>query len=146
MFCIVPRPPRSTLTDQRLPYSSLFRSKVVKLDQQAAVTAQLLNLRDDALTGGGVGLASTLDDYQRFARMLLGGGALDGVRILGPSTVRLMATDQLDPAVTERSWLPGKGAVGFGLDFAVRKAPPQSAAENRGAVGEFFWEIGRAHV
>src|SRR3546814_12905213 len=72
--------------------------------------------------------------------MLLGGCALDGVRILGPSTVRLMATDQLDPAVTERSWLPGKGAVGFGLDFAVRKAPPQSAAENRGAVGEFFWD------
>src|SRR3546814_18168383 len=51
-----------------------------------------------------------------------------------------MATDQLDPAVTERSWLPGKGAVGFGLDFAVRKAPPQSAAANRGAVGEFFWD------
>src|SRR3546814_1388138 len=72
--------------------------------------------------------------------MLLGGGAVDGVRIRGPSTVRLMATDQLDPAVTERSWLPGKGAVGFGLDFAVRKAPPQSAAENRGAVGEFFWD------
>src|SRR3546814_18961263 len=69
--------------------------------------------------------------------MLLGGGALDGVRILGPSTVRLMATDQLDPAVTERSWLPGKGAVGFGPAFAVRKAPPQTAAANRGAGGEF---------
>src|SRR3546814_4158933 len=72
--------------------------------------------------------------------MLLNGGELDGVRILRPSTVRLMATDQLDPAVTERLWLPGKGAVGFGLDFAVRYAQPQTAEENRGAVGEFFWD------
>jgi len=39
------------------------------------------------LTGGGFGLASTLDDYMRVARMLLNGGELDGVRILKPSTV-----------------------------------------------------------
>ena len=55
-------------------------------------------------------------------------------------TVKLMATDQLDPAITERLWLPEKGAVGFGLDFAVRKRPPQTPAENRGPVGEFFWD------
>src|SRR3546814_14222192 len=72
--------------------------------------------------------------------MLLNGGELDGVRILRPSTVRLMATDQLDPAVTERLLLPGKGAVGSGRDFAVRYAQPQTAEENRGAVGEFFWD------
>ena len=72
--------------------------------------------------------------------MLLNGGSLDGVGILKPSTVRLMATDQLDPAIRERAWLPGKGAVGFGFDFAVRKAQPQTAEENRGAVGEFFWD------
>ena len=51
-----------------------------------------------------------------------------------------MATDQLDPAIQERAWLPGKGAVGFGFDFAVRKSPPQTPQENRGAVGEFFWD------
>ena len=111
-----------------------------KLVQQDAAEAQKLNFRDNALTPGGFGLASTLDDYQRFARMLLNKGELDGVRILKPSTVKLMATDQLDPAIIERAWLPGKGAVGFGFDFAVRKAPPQTAEENRGAVGEFFWD------
>src|SRR3546814_4487453 len=51
-----------------------------------------------------------------------------------------MATDQLDPAIEERAWLPGKGAVGFGFDFAVRKSPPQTAEENRGATGEYFWD------
>ncbi len=51
-----------------------------------------------------------------------------------------MATDQLDPAITERAWLPGKGAVGFGFDFAVRKSPPHTREENRGVTGEFFWD------
>lgn len=95
------------------------------------------------LTMGGAGIASTMDDYMRFARMLLNGGSLDGVRILKPSTMKLMATDQLDLRVTKRSWLGSKGSGGFGLDFFVRKARAKDAAENRGAVGEFFWD-GRA--
>lgn len=127
--------------DARLPrFAAMNVKKDGKLVQQAAADAQKLNFRDNALTPGGFGLAATLDDYQRFARMLLNEGALDGARILKPSTVRLMATDQLDPAITQRAWLPGKGAVGFGFDFAVRKAPPQTPTENRGAVGEFFWD------
>lgn len=99
-----------------------------------------LNFGPRKLTMGGAGLASTLDDYMRFARMLLGRGTLEGTRILKPSTVRLMSTDQLDPRITRRFFLPDKGAVGFGLDFAVRTAQPRNAAENRGSVGEFFWD------
>ena len=72
--------------------------------------------------------------------MLLNRGSLDGVRILQPSTIKLMSTDQLDPSVTERLWLPGKGNGGFGIDFFVRNGQPKNAAENRGAVGEFFWD------
>jgi hypothetical protein len=70
----------------------------------------------------------------RLARMLLNGGELDGVKILKPSTVKLMSTDQLDARVTERNFLPSKGSVGFGMDFAVRVSPPQKPQENRGAV------------
>ena len=99
-----------------------------------------LNTREWPLKPGGFGLTSTLDDYMRFARMLVGGGALDGVRILRPETVRLMATDHLPDTVTDRSWLPGKGQVGFGIDFAVRVRPPASSDENNGVVGEFFWD------
>jgi CubicO group peptidase (beta-lactamase class C family) len=101
---------------------------------------QAMNFAGHPLTMGGAGIVAPIDDYMRFARMLLGGGTLDGVRILRPSTVRLMATDQLDPRVTDRLWLPSKGSVGFGLDFAVRLSRPKDAAENRGAVGEFFWD------
>jgi len=89
---------------------------------------------------GSFGLVSTLDDYMKFARMLLGGGKLGRARILKPETVRLMATDAMPKEVTDKSWLPSKGQVGFGIDFAVRIAPPKDAKESSGTVGEFFWD------
>lgn len=92
------------------------------------------------LTRGGSGLTSTLDDYMKFARMLVHGGTLDSVTILKPTTVDLMATNHLAESVTERSFLPSKGKVGFGIDFAVRLEPPATAEENNGVVGEFFWD------
>jgi CubicO group peptidase (beta-lactamase class C family) len=92
------------------------------------------------LDPGGFGWTSTIDDYSKFARMLLGEGEFGGTRILKPETVRLMATNHLDDAITDRSWLPNKGQVGFGIDFAVRLRPPVDAKENPGEVGEFFWD------
>jgi CubicO group peptidase (beta-lactamase class C family) len=92
------------------------------------------------LTRGGSGLTSTLDNYMRFAQMLVQEGSLDSVQILKPETIKLMATDQLADSVTERSWLPTKGQVGFGIDFAVRVAPPKTPEENNGVVGEFYWD------
>ncbi len=92
------------------------------------------------LTPGGYGLTATIDDYSRFARMLLGGGQLDGTRVLRPDTVRMMSTSQLDPATSDRSWLiSDKGEMGFGVDLAVRIDPPKSGGK-AGAVGEFFWD------
>ncbi len=76
----------------------------------------------------------------RFARMLVNHGTLDGATVLKPETVTLMSTNQLSDSVTERMWLPSKGQVGFGIDFAVRLRPPVSAEEKNGAVGEFFWD------
>jgi CubicO group peptidase (beta-lactamase class C family) len=98
------------------------------------------SLKSWPLTPGSWGITSTLDDYMRFARMLLNGGELDGVRILKSETIRLMATDAMPATVTDKLWLPNKGQMGFGIDFAVRVAPPASQAEASGAVGEFFWD------
>ncbi|MDF4201772.1 serine hydrolase [Maribacter sp. SA7] len=92
------------------------------------------------LTRGGSGLTSTLDNYMRFAQMLVREGSLDNVQILKPETVQLMATNQLADSIKERSWLPSKGQVGFGIDFAVRVAPPKNPDENNGVVGEFYWD------
>ena len=62
---------------------------------------------------GSAGVFTTAADVARYARMVLAGGTLDGVRILKPSTVKLMATDHLDPRATDRQWLPGKGQVDY---------------------------------
>jgi CubicO group peptidase (beta-lactamase class C family) len=98
------------------------------------------NFAPRKLTRGGAGLVSSLDDYMRFARMLMNKGTLEGVRVLKPSTVKLMSTDQLDPAIIKRSWLRDKSNGGFGMDFAVRTGQSAAANESRGAVGEFFWD------
>src|SRR5712672_2156639 len=44
---------------------------------------------------GGGGLASTADDYGRFVRMLLGGGTLEGARVLKSETVALMGQNHI---------------------------------------------------
>jgi len=105
--------------------------------------AYKFNGQDWPLKPGNFGLVSTIDDYMKFARMLLGGGKLGRARILKPETVKLMATDAMPREVIDKSWLPSKGQMGFGIDFAVRTAPPKDASEASGAVGEFFWD-GRA--
>lgn len=48
---------------------------------------------------GGGGLVSTIDDYSKFAQMLLNGGELNGVRILKESTVEMIMTNQLPEGV-----------------------------------------------
>src|ERR1044072_5656005 len=47
------------------------------------------------LLSGGGGLVSTTMDYARFCQMLLGGGELDGARILSRKSVELMSADHL---------------------------------------------------
>ncbi|TDQ18876.1 CubicO group peptidase (beta-lactamase class C family) [Algoriphagus boseongensis] len=116
------------------------RGEDESLSQVPDSIAHAFNTKEWALTPGGYGLTSTLDDYMKFTQMLVNEGTYNGVTILKPETVQLMATNQLDDSVTERMFLPSKGNVGFGIDFAVRVAPTSSPEENMGVVGEFFWD------
>lgn len=50
------------------------------------------------------GLSSTAADMGRFGRMLLGGGTLEGVRVLQPSSVALFFTPQFAPAPRVTPW------------------------------------------
>jgi CubicO group peptidase (beta-lactamase class C family) len=85
---------------------------------------------------GGSGLLSTIGDYARFLAMLSSGGALDGQHILGPRTIRFMASDHLGPDVDRSSEVlpPGHG---FGLGFGVRLQ--YGLATTPGSVGDYFW-------
>ena len=109
-------------------------------------------LSNDALTAGridlvdcsapppfemaGSGLVSTIGDYARFLAMVAGGGALDGVRVLGARTLAYMASDHLGPEIDRRSPFLAPGH-GYGLGFAVRTEA--GVAPTTGPVGEFSW-------
>ena len=81
----------------------------------------------------GGGLVSTAADYYRFHQMMLNGGELEGVRIIGPRTVRLMTSNHTgDKAV----WLRGPG-YGFGLGYSVSIDQGPSAMPN--AEGTYGW-------
>ena len=95
------------------------------------------------LAGGGGGLVSTSADYHRFCRMLLGGGALEGVRILGRKTIDLMTRNHLpggaDLQTLSRSMFSEAiyAGQGFGLGFAVNLDPARSMVP--GSAGEYYW-------
>jgi CubicO group peptidase (beta-lactamase class C family) len=80
---------------------------------------------------GGTSLAGPVLDYARFAQMLVNNGELDGVRLLGPKTVDLMAANHLPDDVTFR---PGQG---YGL--GVRVVVDPAAAGNLTSAGTFGW-------
>lgn len=82
---------------------------------------------------GGAGLVSTARDYARFLQMLLGGGALDGVRILAPKTVQLMATNMVGALYASAGRNDG---VGFGLGF---ETVDRFGAGGLSSQGTFSW-------
>jgi CubicO group peptidase (beta-lactamase class C family) len=92
---------------------------------------------------GGGGLASTIADYHRFCRMLLNGGALDGVQIISPKTLELMTANHLPGGgdLTQHSkglFSEAENAgIGFGLGFACNIDP--AATMIPGSKGEFYW-------
>jgi len=86
---------------------------------------------------GGGGLTSTASDYLRFCRMLLGQGALDGVRILRPETVELMTSNHLPDEMIPI--LPGFGNQGFGLGFAVSVGEGAGTYSWSGIANTYFW-------
>jgi CubicO group peptidase (beta-lactamase class C family) len=92
---------------------------------------------------GGGGLVSTVSDYYRFCQMLLGGGAVDGVRIIGSRTLAFMARNHLPGGADLSEFATGGFSesayegVGFGLGFATKLDPVRNGYP--GSVGSFFW-------
>ena len=90
------------------------------------------------LLSGGGGLVSTVSDYLRFVTMLAQGGELDGVRILGPRTIRLMGTDHLPEGVTLPAW--GGKNEGNGYGFTMSVTTDVAKTTGYGSVGDYGWD------
>ena len=97
---------------------------------------------DPPFCTGGAGLWSTIDDYLRFARMLLAGGTLDGIRVLSEESVRLMRTDRLTDEQKRHDFLGAPFWIGrgFGLNLSVVTDPARSRQLfGPGGPGTFSW-------
>jgi CubicO group peptidase (beta-lactamase class C family) len=96
-----------------------------------------------AYESGGQGLWSTLDDYLAFARMFLDAGAVDGLRLLRPETLKLMTSNCLTESQRATAEVVGMplfaAGHGFGMGVAVvmepQKALPTICGGGVGTVG-----------
>ena len=85
---------------------------------------------------GGGGLTSTASDYLRFCEMLLGGGELDGVRLLRPETVAIMTSNHLPDGMIP---ILGLADQGFGLGFSVSVGEDSGTYGWSGIANTYFW-------
>ncbi len=134
----------------------LERSAEMHLRTEDGLVAIPFDLSADPefLMGGG-GLFSTVGDYLRFTRMILGRGTLDGARVLAPETVDLMARNQLDvlpvtgwqsanPTMSNDVDLTVDGPQGWSLSFLVnREATPEGRSAGSlawaGLANTYYW-------
>jgi CubicO group peptidase (beta-lactamase class C family) len=89
------------------------------------------------LFDGGSGLVSNIDDYSKFAEMLLNGGVLNGVRILSEASVDVMSRNHLSEEILSDGAAFGLNGIGFGL--TVGNVMDPGVAGTYSSEGEFFW-------
>ena len=104
--------------------------------------------RPDDMTfeSGGQGLWSTMDDYLAFARIFIGRGEVDGVRLLRPETCAMMASNQLTSEQRNAARMFGMPVFaaghghGYGMGVAVVTEPEKAdPLRCRGGVGTVGW-------
>ena len=141
-------------------HNTQFRIPVDRSDRQAKplptdpISGAAQTVRDQSIAreidcGSGC-LSSTVDDYLKFAQMLLNGGQLNGVRILGPKTVEYMTSDHsasgVDLTNLHNFEVTHTDGFGFGMGVAVRRSAggggtvgSPGAYEWSGSQGTAFW-------
>ena len=112
--------------------------EAVRLDALGAVPTST-----PAFLSGGGGLIGTAADYHRFTQMLVGGGQLDGTRLLGTRTLKYMTRNHLPggadleefgrPLFAETTF----DGVGFGLGFSVVDDPVKTKVLS--TAGDYGW-------
>lgn len=88
---------------------------------------------------GGAGLCSTIDDYAKFAQMLLGRGPNQGVRIMAPKTVEYMTTAHVTPA-QQRGVETWESLAGYTYGNLMRIMTDPGASAGLGSLGEYGWD------
>ncbi|MCI5699258.1 MAG: beta-lactamase family protein [Lachnospiraceae bacterium] len=92
-----------------------------------------------AFESGGAGLVSTIDDYARFAQMLLNGGCLDGVRVMSSRTVEFLTSGSLltNQQNAMNQWL---GMEGYTYSHLMRRVKDTGRTCGISLEGEYGWD------
>ena len=93
-----------------------------------------------AFESGGAGLVSTLDDYAKFAKMLLNNGRHEDVQILSPETVRFFTSAKLTPWQQESLWKAWDTMYGYGYGNLMRIMEEPGMAYYHTWKGEYGWD------
>ena len=88
---------------------------------------------------GGAGLASTLEDYMKFAEMLENKGTYKGKRILSPETVRFM-TERKSRGPIIDGFHDAFGLYGFTYSNLLRVCEEPGHGDTIMAPGEYGWD------
>lgn len=95
--------------------------------------------REPAFESGGAGLASTLDDYAKFAQMLIKGGELNGVRILRQKTVKYLTNGTLN-TMQQKSFDNWLTLAGHSYGNLLRVMTDSGRAGDFGYPCEYGWD------
>lgn len=92
-----------------------------------------------AFESGGAGLASTIDDYAKFAQMLLNGGIYGEKRILEENTVDFLTSGKLSTQQQAAfdKWI---GLEGFTYSHLLRVMINPGNASGLARQGEYGWD------
>ncbi|URZ16585.1 serine hydrolase domain-containing protein [Clostridium felsineum] len=95
--------------------------------------------REPAFQSGGAGLSSTIDDYAKFANMLMNNGELNGIRILKPHTVKYLTSGSLSKEQQKGldSW---ESLCGYSYGNLMRVMKDCSRAGDLATLGEYGWD------
>ena len=99
-------------------------------------------LRDipPAFESGGAGLCSTLDDYARFATMLMNGGEYGGKRILSPAAVKYLTKGGLEDALKPQLKAGWDWMGGYTYGNFMRVCEDESRTTLFVNKGEYGWD------
>ncbi len=117
-------------TSFNVPVSKQNRVAVIyRIGDQKKLVPLPRKYGSQTLFSGGGGLFSTTRDYARFAQMLLGGGTLEGARIINPETISAMTTNQIGDL--------NAFGMKYGLGFGLMVAPGSEG--RRPVLINYFW-------
>ncbi|MEU8238378.1 serine hydrolase domain-containing protein [Actinoplanes missouriensis] len=120
----------------RLPGLYATDPQTGRLEPQPGSTPEEWS-RPPAFPSGAAGLASTVDDYFAFSRLLLNGGVHRGRRLLSAASVRRLTTNHLTPRqIADAGEFPLSGH-GWGYGMAVSVTPDDISGP-----GRYGWDGG----